>query len=91
MAILNLNEHVSKDNSSAYKRGINRDNGDIKSRILSQLDKGVRELKGKQEEVKILETRDKLRVKTQLILIRKFLKMECKDIKIVDERTKKMK
>jgi hypothetical protein len=86
-----LKEHVSNKETEAYKRGINKDLPGIKNRIYARLDKGVKELKGKQEEVSILETRDRIRVKTQLILIRKFLKLDCKEIGIVDERSRKMK
>ena len=53
------------------------------------LDKGIKETKGKCEEVKILETHNKFRIKKELLLIRKFLKMDVKQIKIIDETTTK--
>uniref|UniRef100_A0A7S3CJT5 Uncharacterized protein n=1 Tax=Strombidium rassoulzadegani TaxID=1082188 RepID=A0A7S3CJT5_9SPIT len=59
----------------AYRRGIYH--GDsakgITQKLFSQLDKNAREKRGKRDEVKILETKNRLRVKKQLFLIRKFL------------------
>ena len=44
--------------------------------------------RGKREEVKILETKDKMTIRRQIILVRRFLKMGLTndDVKIWDER-----
>lgn len=57
------------------------------NKIYHTIDKGIKEKKGKFEEVKILETHNRLRVRKQLLLIRKFLRMSTKDIKVEDETT----
>lgn len=44
--------------------------------------------RGKKEEVKVLETKDRMTIRREIILVRRFLKMsvDSEDIKIYDER-----
>ena len=74
-----------------YRRGIYHRGPGITNKVLSKLDEGVPEKAGRREEVKILETHNRVRVKKQLLLIRKFLKMDLSQIKIHDERGLKIK
>lgn len=74
-----------KENKDPYRRGIN------KAGITSTLDSGVKEKKGKREELKILETHNKQRIKKELLLIRKFLGMSIDELVIHDQRITKIK
>lgn len=54
----------------------------------------IKKRKGKKDEIKILETKDRYRIKKQLILIRRFLKMDIQkedSIKVWDERGHRMR
>lgn len=85
--ILESTENVIKENKQPYRRGINHNAKGILAKVYHALDKGVKEKKGKFEEVKILETHNRLRVRKQLLLIRKFLRMDTKNITVDDERS----
>lgn len=57
--IKNLNKAVS-DTKDPYRRGIyHPENKGISGIIANQLDRGVKEKRGRKEEIKILETRNK--------------------------------
>jgi hypothetical protein len=81
------NAAMNTEKKDPYRRGINHKAPGVASAVFSKLDKGVQEKRGRREELKILETHNKTRIKKQLLLIRKFLKMDVKHIEIVDERT----
>ena len=57
------------------------------SAILTKLDKQIKERRGKRHELKILETRNDVKVRRQLLIIRRFLKMSVEKIQIADERS----
>jgi len=50
------------------------------------LDRKTKEKRGRREELKILDSRNRKQITKECILIRKFLRMDCADVKIVDER-----
>ena len=85
-----INASTNTEKKDAYRRGINHAGPGITSAVFSKLDKGVKEKRGRREELKILETHNKTRIKKQLLLIRKFLKMDTKKIEVVDERISKL-
>jgi len=58
----------------------------VRGKLYARLDKGVREKKGKHEEVKILETHKKTRIQKELYLVRRFLGMDCEKLTIHDEQ-----
>mmetsp|Transcript_42683 Transcript_42683/g.65484 ORF Transcript_42683/g.65484 Transcript_42683/m.65484 type:complete len:135 (-) Transcript_42683:3-407(-) len=74
-----------------YRRGIHRKEPGLTGLAYSHLDSGSKEKKGKKYEVKILQTKNKLRIKKELLVIRRFLGMSIDKIKVQDERTGKMK
>ena len=47
----------------------------------------MKERKGKRHELKILETKNDVKVRRQLLIIRRFLKMDVQDLTIADERS----
>ena len=57
------------------------------SAVLTKLDKQIKERRGKRHELKILETRNDVKVRRQLLIIRRFLKMSVEKIEIADERS----
>jgi hypothetical protein len=81
------NAAMNTEKKDPYRRGINHKGPGVVSAVFSKLDKGVQEKRGRREELKILETHNKTRIKKQLLLIRKFLKMDVKHIEVADERT----
>lgn len=83
-----MSKNILSDNKDPYRRGINRAEGDgLANKVFQVLDRGVKEKKGRCEEVKILETHNKFRVKKELLLIRRFLRMKLdKTINIADQR-----
>ena len=85
-----INASMNAEKKDAYRRGINHAGPGITSAVFSKLDKGVKEKRGRREELKILETHNKTRIKKQLLLIRKFLKMDTKKIEVEDERISKL-
>lgn len=55
------------DMKDEFRRGINRrEASGISGKVYARLDAGTREKKGKREEVKILETHNKLRIKKEV-------------------------
>ena len=69
-----------------FRRGINHPSKGLRSMVYQHIDKGTKEKRGRREELKILETRNKQRIRKQLLLIKKFLDLDYKTIKIDDER-----
>ena len=59
--------------------------------MAAALDNGVKEKRGKKEELKILETHNKQRIRKELLLIRKFMGMNIDELVIHDERITKVK
>ena len=54
----------------------------------------IKKRKGKKDEIKILETKDRQKIKKQLIMIRRFLKMNIEkeeSLKVWDERGHRMR
>ena len=76
-----------KKNKDEFRRGINRETGLKPSSILTKLDQQIRERRGKRHELKILETRNDVKVRRQLLIIRRFLKMSVENLEVVDERS----
>ena len=57
------NASLNTEKKDAFRRGINHPGPGITSAVFSKLDKGVKEKRGRREEIKILETKNKTRVK----------------------------
>jgi flagellar motility protein MotE (MotC chaperone) len=84
--IQNLAKSV-EDEKDPYRRGVyHPENKGISGILTNQLDRGVKEKRGRKEEIKILETKNKQRLERQVLAIRKFLRMETEKFKIIDQR-----
>ena len=88
--IKNLQKAVENE-KDPYRRGIyHPENKGITGIIANQIDRGVKEKRGRKEEIKILETRNKQRIEREVLAIRKFLKMDNSTFKIHDQRKSRM-
>lgn len=88
--IQNLAKAVENE-KDPYRRGIyHPENKGLSGVIQNQLDRGIKEKRGRKEEVKILETKNKQRLEKQVLAIRKFLKMDNTNFKIIDQRRSRM-
>ena len=76
-----------KKNRDEFRRGINRETGINPTSVLTRLDQMVKERKGKRHELRILETKNDVKVRRQLLIIRRFLKMGVENLVIADERS----
>ena len=76
-----------KKGKDEFRRGINRETGLNPSSIMTKLDQQIKERRGKRHELKILETRNDIKVRRQLLIIRRFLKMSVEKLEIADERS----